>query len=77
MTKYRIKRLNQIVDCAVSAGGGGATRKHIATCLGITVTHHLKTMLDQCIAEGYLTATLDDEVYPPVWRYFATEKAVA
>lgn len=77
VTKKRLNRLNQIIDCVVSAGGGGATRKHVATCLGLKVGPHINSMLDECVREGYLTAALDDNEYPPVWKYSPTEKAIA
>lgn len=76
MTKVRLKRLNQIVDCVVEVGGAGASRKQIADCLKIKVSSYLTTMLNQCVTEGYLKAWLDDEVYPPAWKYEPTEKAV-
>lgn len=77
MTRKRLNRLNQIIDCVVQAGGGGATRKFVATCLGLKVGPHINSMLDECVKEGYLTSALDENEYPPVWRYFASEKAIA
>lgn len=76
MTKYRLNRLNEIVDCVVRVGRGGATRKQIAECLGIKVTQHLTAMINQCIAEGYLTSVLDDAMPRKTWKYFNTDKAV-
>lgn len=76
MTKVRLQRLNQIVDCVVRAGGAGATRRQILECLNLKLTPHFRSLIDQCLHEGYLTAVLDDNVHPAIWRYFATDKAI-
>jgi len=77
MSKRRLIQLNQIVDCVVQTGGGGATRKQIAECLQIKVSPYLHQLLQQCLDEGYLVGELDDSGKRRSWKYTATDRAIA
>jgi DNA-binding IclR family transcriptional regulator len=69
MTKWAVKRWEQIYQAAHAKGGAGITRKEVAEALGLAKTAYLRGILHSMVAAGYLVEKWDDDRPHPAFVY--------
>lgn len=79
MTKWRVRRWEQIYGVAAAAGGAGMTRKDVAGALGLRKSEYLVQILRAMVAAGWLREVWDDDRPHPSFLYIAVaqDQAVA
>lgn len=77
MTKWKVRRWEQIYRAASAAGGAGLTRKEVAGALGLRKSEYLVQILRAMVAAGYLTEAWDDDRPHPSFVYAAVAQQAA
>lgn len=75
MTDRRKLRLGQLLDALWNCSGeGGCTRKMIAELLGLKKTPYLIQLINQAVADGWISEEIDTLSWPHRMIYRPTEQ---
>ena len=75
MSLAREQRRYEVYTCVSGAGEAGASVQDVAKCLKMTVSPHLRELLDQLVTDGFLVKRagliMTGRGLRDGWKYFA------